>query len=207
MVALNSDDQRTLFLKLSQVPRSESVWASIALAALSAWPIPPPMSRYHFSLDASGVGPAAFQSCSSAALVPLLSPRDTKGASNSTGIARQRKGRCDADMSTKSRGDPATEAGSLRVAAYVLRLGVGFAFEVRLSGGGHNSTLLVTGCNGLGRDVGMSAGQEAGIAGGGPAIGPRPGAPIYRRETREPRSAPPLASGPMAQVHVEPTFK
>src|SRR6185312_15258554 len=38
--------------------------------------------------------------------------------------------------------------------AYVLRLGVGFAFEVRLSGGGHNSTLLVTGCNGLGRDVG-----------------------------------------------------
>jgi hypothetical protein len=29
-------------------------YASIALAALSAWPIPPPMSRYHFSLSASG---------------------------------------------------------------------------------------------------------------------------------------------------------
>jgi hypothetical protein len=43
--------------------------------------MPPPMSRYHFSLlSASGVWLAVFQSRSSAALVPLLSPRDTNGA-------------------------------------------------------------------------------------------------------------------------------
>ena len=53
----------------------------MALAAFSAWPMPPPMSRYHFSrIGVPGVCPAIFHSRRSAALVPLLSPRDTKGA-------------------------------------------------------------------------------------------------------------------------------
>ena len=43
--------------------------------------MPPPMSRYHFSrLRVSGSFPAIFQSRSSVAWVPLLSPRDTNGA-------------------------------------------------------------------------------------------------------------------------------
>src|SRR5258708_1796890 len=53
----------------------------MAEAVLSARPMPPPMSRYQLPAPSfAGSIPLAFQSRSSRALVPLLSPRETKGA-------------------------------------------------------------------------------------------------------------------------------
>src|SRR5271156_5499239 len=49
-------------------------------AAFNAAPMPPPMSRYRPSPTAAGSSPAAFLSPFSSASVPLLSPRETKGA-------------------------------------------------------------------------------------------------------------------------------
>ena len=68
------------FLKLSHVPRSDSVYASIAAAAFRVGPIPDPVSRYQAPLIALGSIPASFQSRNSALLVPLSSPRATNGA-------------------------------------------------------------------------------------------------------------------------------
>jgi hypothetical protein len=66
--------------KLSQVPRSVSRYAFIPEAVFSAGPMPEPVSRYQGLRARSISTPASFQSLSSAAWVPLRSPRDTKGA-------------------------------------------------------------------------------------------------------------------------------
>ena len=50
------------------------------LQPLFSVPMPPPMSRYQLPAPSFGSMAVLFQSRSSRALVPLLSPRDTKGA-------------------------------------------------------------------------------------------------------------------------------
>ena len=45
-IALDDDHQRTLVFEAEHVPRSVRVQAFIALAALRACPIPPPISRF-----------------------------------------------------------------------------------------------------------------------------------------------------------------